>query len=184
MAANPQLKISVSGHVAAAPGTKIVVIDCDYFNATADDPQSIVQRFEHCVVAWEIRRNNFDHTWVNPLCSEIVEIDHEFYALVHPDGQIEFTVPFGHFQGRTLDEFEAFVDDHMRDEIRGSHCLDCGKDLRSAEIWGLNADSPLLQDEVWQSVMPDDRGMLCRADMEKRLGRPLTALDVKKRPRS
>jgi len=43
-------------YIAAAPGTKLVLFSGDYFGAEAD-PEPIVHRSEHPVVAWEIQRD-------------------------------------------------------------------------------------------------------------------------------
>jgi ribonuclease HI len=51
-------------------------------------------------------------------------------------------------------------------------CMDCG--INTNEI----GEYPLMLNyKVWGSIVPDGIGMLCQADMEKRLGRPLTAAD-------
>lgn len=59
--------------------------------------------------------------------------------------------------------------------LLGFDCMDCGVNTSSC---GGNGEYPLmLRDEVWRSIVPDGKGMLCRADMERRLGRPLDASD-------
>ncbi len=55
------------------------------------------------------------------------------------------------------------------------NCLDCGRDTGPD---GLKEYSFMLKNEVWLSIVPGGRGMLCREHMEKRLGRPLTPSDM------
>jgi hypothetical protein len=181
MARSDQVKITVSGHVPAAPGTKLVVFSCpNYLTADADDPNSIVHSAEFAVVCWEIRRNNYDETWAEPVITEIID-DQANTAIVFPDGQIQFETPYAdvEFEGNTLEEFEAFTDSEFRASIRSCCCMDCNKDLR---VTTGDDDSPMLRDDVWRSIVPDGKGMLCREHMEKRLGRKLTARDIKRIP--
>lgn len=176
------------GHVPAAPGTKIVFLYTDFMEADPADKKCLVEAHDLPVICWEIRKNNHGHTWARPVTSEIID-EFETFAVVMPDGQIDFTSPIAYeemFEGKTLQALIEWLDEQTRSEIRKARCMDCGKDLRSSDIWGLEADSPVIQNELWDSIVhtPNGRGMLCKADMEKRLGRPLTAQDVKKRPPS
>ena len=51
-------------------------------------------------------------------------------------------------------------------------CSACGVDTVAIGEYPL-----MLHWKVWRRITPDGAYMLCRADMEKRLGRPLTAAD-------
>jgi hypothetical protein len=55
-------------------------------------------------------------------------------------------------------------------------CLDCGVDILEAP------DYYMLKDEIWCSIVPDRRGMLCIHCAEKRLGRELTHADFAEIP--
>ena len=50
-------------------------------------------------------------------------------------------------------------------------CVDCGVDT------GKIHEYYFIHTQLWLSVMPSIKGMLCVADLEKRLGRKLTAWD-------
>lgn len=56
-------------------------------------------------------------------------------------------------------------------------CMDCGRDTGAR---GLKEYPTMLRDAVWLSITTetDGVGVLCRADMERRLGRPLTEADM------
>ena len=52
--------------------------------------------------------------------------------------------------------------------------MDCGVNTGSKG----NGEYPLmLKDSVWESIVPNGAGVLCRADIERRLGRLLTEAD-------
>jgi hypothetical protein len=55
--------------------------------------------------------------------------------------------------------------------------MDCKRDTGAR---GLKEYPLMLRDEVWLSIAGETggAGVLCRADMERRLGRPLTADDM------
>lgn len=57
-------------------------------------------------------------------------------------------------------------------------CMDCRRDTGAR---GLKEYPLMLRDEVWVSITAetDGAGVLCRADMERRLGRPLTDADFR-----
>lgn len=59
-------------------------------------------------------------------------------------------------------------------------CMDCRRDTGGC---GLKEYPLMLRDEVWLSITAETGGVgvLCRADMEQRLGRPLAAGDLKQR---
>lgn len=59
-------------------------------------------------------------------------------------------------------------------------CMDCRRDTGAR---GLKECPVMLRDEVWLSITAETggAGVLCRADMERRLGRPLTVGDLKQR---
>lgn len=56
-------------------------------------------------------------------------------------------------------------------------CMDCGQDTGAR---GLKEYPLMLHDDVWLSITTKTggAGVLCRADMERRLGRPLTEADM------
>jgi hypothetical protein len=56
-------------------------------------------------------------------------------------------------------------------------CMDC---KRNTGARGLKEYPLMLCDEVWLSITAETSGagVLCRADMERRLGRPLTEADL------
>lgn len=56
-------------------------------------------------------------------------------------------------------------------------CIDC---KRNTGARGLKEYPLMLRDEVWLSITAETGGdgVLCRADMERRLGRPLTEADM------
>lgn len=56
-------------------------------------------------------------------------------------------------------------------------CMDCNRDTGAR---GLKEYPTMLRDEVWLSITADTAGagVLCRADMARRLGRPLTPADM------
>lgn len=56
-------------------------------------------------------------------------------------------------------------------------CMDCNRDTGAR---GLKEYPLMLRDEVWLSITAETRGdgVLCRADMERRLGRPLAEADM------
>lgn len=56
-------------------------------------------------------------------------------------------------------------------------CMDCKRDTGTR---GLGEYPLMLRDEVWLSITgeTDGAGVLCRADIEKRLGRALTEADM------
>lgn len=66
------------------------------------------------------------------------------------------------------------VDEDESWEIDKSFCcLDCGV------CTSRNGEYPLMiRNELWYQIVPGGEGMLCRADMERRLGRPLTEEDL------
>ena len=57
-------------------------------------------------------------------------------------------------------------------------CMDCGRDTGTR---GLGEYPLMLRDDVWLSITGETlgAGVLCRADMEKRLGRRLTKADLR-----
>lgn len=57
-------------------------------------------------------------------------------------------------------------------------CMDCGQDTGAR---GLKEYPLMLCDEVWLSITPETggAGVLCRADIVRRLGRPLTDVDLR-----
>jgi hypothetical protein len=56
-------------------------------------------------------------------------------------------------------------------------CMDCKRDTGAK---GLGEYPTMLRDEVWLSITAETggEGVLCRADMERRLGRQLTKADM------
>lgn len=56
--------------------------------------------------------------------------------------------------------------------------MDCGRDTGAR---GLKEYPTMLRDDVWLSITAetDGAGVLCRACMEQRLGRPLTDADMR-----
>jgi hypothetical protein len=56
-------------------------------------------------------------------------------------------------------------------------CMDCKRDTGAK---GLKEYPLMLCDEVWLIIAGETggAGVLCRADIERRLGRPLTAADM------
>lgn len=60
------------------------------------------------------------------------------------------------------------------DRIR---CMDCGRDTGSR---GLGEYPTMLRHDLWLSITAETggAGVLCRADMERRLGRALTEADM------
>lgn len=56
-------------------------------------------------------------------------------------------------------------------------CMDCGRDTGTR---GLGEYPLMLRDEVWVSITAETggAGVLCRADIERRLGRALTETDL------
>jgi len=56
-------------------------------------------------------------------------------------------------------------------------CMDCNQDTGAR---GLNEYPLMLRDEVWLSITAETggAGVLCRADIVRRLGRPLAADDM------
>jgi hypothetical protein len=56
-------------------------------------------------------------------------------------------------------------------------CIDCKRDTGAR---GLKEYPLMLRDEVWMSITAETcgAGVLCRADIELRLGRPLTDADL------
>ncbi len=56
-------------------------------------------------------------------------------------------------------------------------CMDCGQDTGER---GLKEYPLMLRDEIWLSITAETNGagVLCRADMERRLRRPLTDADM------
>ena len=52
-------------------------------------------------------------------------------------------------------------------------CLDCGVDTS-----GIGEYPLMIRNELWYQIVPGGKGMLCKADMERRLGRPLTEEDL------
>lgn len=56
-------------------------------------------------------------------------------------------------------------------------CMDCKRDTGGR---GLKEYPLMLRDEVWLSITAETggAGVLCRADIERRLERPLTATDL------
>lgn len=61
--------------------------------------------------------------------------------------------------------------------ISAIRCMDCKRDTGTR---GLKEYPLMLRDDVWLSITAETAGagVLCRADMERRLGRPLTAADL------
>lgn len=57
-------------------------------------------------------------------------------------------------------------------------CMDCNRDTGAR---GLKEYPLMLRDDVWLSITAETggAGVLCRADMERRLGRPLTDADMR-----
>lgn len=58
-------------------------------------------------------------------------------------------------------------------------CMDCGRDTGAR---GLKEYPTMLRDDVWLRITADTggNGVLCVADMERRLGRPLADADFRR----
>jgi hypothetical protein len=56
-------------------------------------------------------------------------------------------------------------------------CMDCQRDTGAN---GLKEYPTMIRDDVWLSITGETggTGVLCRADMERRLGRPLVEADM------
>lgn len=65
----------------------------------------------------------------------------------------------------------------MNRRLSRIRCMDCKRDTGAR---GLKEYPTMLRDEVWLSITAETggEGVLCRADMERRLGRPLTEADM------
>jgi hypothetical protein len=63
-------------------------------------------------------------------------------------------------------------------------CMDCGCDTSGgcSSVRTGNGDYYMVHDELWDSVVPETRGMLCLACLGKRLGRPVIRADLKNLP--
>jgi hypothetical protein len=63
-------------------------------------------------------------------------------------------------------------------EVSRIRCMDCKRDTGAR---GLKEYPTMLRDEVWLSITVETggAGVLCRADMERRLGRSLTDADMR-----
>lgn len=57
-------------------------------------------------------------------------------------------------------------------------CMDCQRDTGAR---GLGEYPTMLRDDLWESITSETcgEGVLCRADMEGRLGPPLTKADMR-----
>jgi hypothetical protein len=72
-----------------------------------------------------------------------------------------------------LDEYNVGIWEEDWKVDKSFRCLDCGI------CTSANGEYPLMiRDELWYQIVPGGEGMLCRADMERRLGRPLTQEDL------
>jgi hypothetical protein len=167
------------GYVPALAGTKAVTF-LFLFDEHAEPPY---ERHETPIVAWRIRSNiQHDYTSAEPIGPGGRAIfEEEDCAIVMPDGTIHFETdwPDAGFDGKTVEDFEEFVGAAMRRYIDEYRCLDCRESLAGHL---LTPRSPMLQDELWRSIVPDGKGVLCRDDMEKRLGRKLVLADLKSVP--
>ena len=72
-----------------------------------------------------------------------------------------------------FDEDVEVVDESDWEVNKQYRCLDCGVDTSGCGEYPL-----MIRDELWYQIVPGGEGMLCRADMERRLGRPLTQEDL------
>lgn len=61
--------------------------------------------------------------------------------------------------------------------FRFTRCMDCGRDTGAR---GLGEYPLMLRDDIWESItaVTDGKGVLCRRDMERRLGRALIESDM------
>lgn len=70
------------------------------------------------------------------------------------------------------------ADPPTTNQLSRIRCMDCKQDTGTRGM----AEYPLmLRDDVWLSITAETNGagVLCRADMERRLGRPLMRADMK-----